>query len=753
MKCKKINLKTISIFFLALFFSLSKLCGQNVVFGIIADLDSKAPLVGVNVYIPELHKGTVTDSDGFYELKEMPNGWFKIQASYIGYATQINTIYLGNQTLELNVQLNSSSVHAQEITVTGGRAGSQHENAIKIETFGKEKLDIAPAEGIMQKLSAISGIDVISKGNNIATPVIRGLSTTNIVVLNNGVRMENYQFSEDHPYTIDDGNLSHIEVIKGPASLLYGSDAVGGVLNFVKEQPAPINTSKIDIYSSFSTNDMRTNTGVNFKKSANNYFGGLTGNILSNTDYYSGNNEQVPNTRSNSSSIKAFGGYRSVKGIFKFNYDYSKLKLGITNPPALSVVSENDRKNEFWFQNLDNHLLAFSNILFFDKFKLDIDLSYQLNNRKLQGFSSNPDSALVSMNLQTYTWKVKGSYDFSKKSNLILSTQGLLQKNKNSQSPMHILPDYNTLTSSLALLWQYNFGEGTFYQIGVRYDYKLLEASILTEEIQTVDTTSIFNKKYNNISFSTGLTHKLSNHLLLRGNIASAYRTPSVAELLQDGIHGNRYEKGNPNFTSQRNIEFDASLHFHNQQFVTDLAFFYNRIFDYIYMESTGDTVNNGIDLYQYAQNNAALYGAELFTKYNITNKFKINGTYSHVMAQQDNSDYLPFIPQDKINLNIYFSNNYDSKFKELQAGINPLVAFSQNKPHKFETKTDSYFLLNAFIKTQISIKKQIIDAGIYVQNILNTTYYDHLSTLKELGFYNVGRNLSIRIKIPVNIK
>lgn len=728
------------------------LLSQNLITGTVTDLQNKNTIPGVNIYIPDLQKGTVTDANGYYIIKNIPTGLFKVQFSFIGYKTDISNVNFTNTSLTIDKSLQPMAIQTQEIIVTGGQAQSQHENAIKIESFSKESLDNSTSNNIIQKLSVMPGIDAISKGNNIATPVIRGLSTSNIVVLNNGNRLENYQFSYDHPYAIDEGNVSKVEVIKGPASLLYGSDAVGGVLNFIKEPPAQINITKITVNTSFSSNDKATNTGVNFAHSDNNYFGGASVNVNSSKDYYDGTNTQVPNTRSNTNSIKLFNGYRNTKGVFVLNYDYNRLKLGVTNPPSVKNIINNERSNDIWFQNLDNHLLASNNTLFFEKLKLDIDLTYQNNNRKLQGFSSLPDSALVSMCLQTITWQVKGKYDFSENNNLIVSTQGLGQSNINNNAPVVVLPDYSTLANSLAVLWQYSFNDKLFYQLGLRYDYKQIISPTQINESSSNDTIPHFNETYSNVSFSTGLTYKLSHHLLLRGNIASAYRTPSVAELLQDGVHGNRYEQGNRNFTPQRNVEVDASLHFHNDKFVMDIATFYNRIFDYIYLAPTDDTDINGLDIFRYNQNNAEIYGLEFFGEYILFKGLKINTTFAHIYARQDNGEYLPFIPQDKVNMNIILFKKMNKLFRSLQVGVNPLFAAKQNNPHLFESKTDSYFLLNGFVKTIIHLQSQEIELGIYAQNILNTTYYDHLSTLKDIGYYNMGRNISLRLKMPINI-
>ena len=740
------------IFLIVTFLYSVSVVAQNTITGIVTDASSNERLPNVYVFIPDLQKGTVTDINGKYKLENLPHGFFKVQFSFLGYKTQIHTIELKGQPILLNIKFITTSIQTQEVIVTGGQAGSQHENAIKIETIKKEVLNNSPAGNVMKKLSQIPGIDAISKGNSIATPVIRGLSTSNIIVLNNGTRMDNYQFSEDHPYTLDASDVSNIEVIKGPASLLYGSDAVGGVLNFIKEPPAAINTTKANVQTEYNTNDNNTNSSFAIKSSGNNIFGGISGNFNSSKDYFTGNSIQVINTRSNSYSTKAFFGYRDANGIYKLYYDYNKMKLGITNPPAIGLITDNGRKNSAWYQNLDNHMLLSRNTLFFNQLKIDFDISYQHNHRILQGNPNAPVFTLVDMSLNTVTWQTKGSYDFTKQSQFIISAQGLAQDNKNRNAPNHILPDFSILSNSLAGLWQYNSNKKIFYQIGIRYDYKQIAAPTQLNG-SNPDTLPSFNKTYGNVSFSSGLTYKLAKQLLLRGNIASAYRTPTVAELLQDGVHGNRYEQGNRNFIPQRNIEGDLSLHFHTSDFVMDVSPFYNQIFDYIYLAPTNDTTNNGLNIYRYNQNNAKLYGIELSGEYNLFKLLKIKATYAHVTAQLSSGGNLPFIPQDKININLRFTKNYHKFVDNMQIGVNSLVAFKQNSPHEFETETNGYFLLDAFINTQFSINKQTVKAGVFVGNILNTLYYDHLSTLKDVGYHNMGRSINIRLKIPIFIR
>ena len=747
-------LKKIRFFILLQMFALPVLSVAQVALrGRVTDRVTGESLPGVNIYIPELQKGTVTDDKGFYRILKIPRGLFKVQYSFIGYKTKIVTLDAKENNEEKNISLEPTVIHSQEVVVTGGRVGSQHENALKIDNIGEKVLVTSPQTNLFKKLDQVPGVSSISKGNNIATPVIRGLSTNNLVVLNNGIRMENFQFSVDHPYTIDGSDVQNVEIIKGPASLLYGSDAVGGVINFIKRPPAPVGKVTGGVNTSFSTNDLTTVNSINVKGSSDNFFAGINGSLNSSADYYSGDGTQVPNTRSNAYSGKAFAGFRNGKVISKVFYDYNKLKPGITNPPSVSLIKDDSRKNEAWYQDLDNHLFSTENTLFFNKLKLDVDFSFQGNRRLLIGNPSAAVSTLVDMHLKSYLWKVKGQYDFSHKSNLIVVTQGLSQSNKNGDAPNHVLPDYTLSSASVASLWQYTFREKTFYQIGLRYDHKVIDAPEQFKSNNPLDTLEAFHRGYDNVSFSTGFTWEIKKILLIRGNVASAYRTPSIAELLEDGVHGNRYEIGSRDFIPQRNIEGDLGMHYHSGQLAFDIAGYYNRIYNYIFLAPTNDTTLTGLDIFRYMQENAAIYGIEFLAEYNPFLWLKLNAGYSYLRASMDNGDPLPLIPQDKLTFNITPSVTTKSVMQKIIFNINPVYAFDQNRPYETESPTKHYFVLNVFLRFNMKFKDQELNLGIYANNVLNEIYYDHLSTLKDMGYYNMGRNFNFRLGIPVDFK
>jgi iron complex outermembrane receptor protein len=315
-------MKRIVLVFFVLFLLL-KANAQNHIKGIVTDSD-KQPLPGTTIFLPELNKGTTTDKAGEFLITNLPIGKVKIQFSFIGYNTWIKTIDIIPGDNIVNIQLTTSVIQSQEVVISGGYVSSQHENAVKIDILGSKDISLSGTPNFMESLTLIPGVDMISKGEGVSKPVIRGLSMNDILVLNNNIRIENYQFSENHPLGIDDNDVDRVEVIKGPASLLYGSDAIGGVLNFIKENPAP--TGKIigDYRMRLHSNTLGMNNSFGFKGSSEHFFGGLRIGNKTHADYKQGGGDFVPNSRFREWSVSANSGYTGKIGTFKIFYDYFK---------------------------------------------------------------------------------------------------------------------------------------------------------------------------------------------------------------------------------------------------------------------------------------------------------------------------------------------------------------------------------------------------------------------------------------------
>jgi len=729
----------ISIIYILLFFSFETIFSQTILTGKVADSQTKEALPGTVIYFPELHKGTTTDKKGNFKLENIQKGNSEMIVSLIGYENKIITVKTDTVKNPMVIFLKPQMFETQEVIVSANRFSLQHENAVEIKS-----VKVANSENLgsnlIEKLSDEPGVDIISKSPGVEKPVIRGLSNTNILFVDNGIRLENFQFSEDHPFMADEFGIDRTEIIKGPASLLYGSDAVGGVIYTVREKPALQNTISGDYNVLYFSNNQGFVSNLGVKGANKKMHAGIRAGFNSQKDYFDGNNSQVLNSGFNTYSVKSNVGISYKFGKTDIYYDIQKMKLGMTVPPVISLVSDNERKKKYWYQDLSSNILAVKNKFFADKFMFDADFSYQSNNRKLQTSDLMPQMKMVDMTLNTLGYNVKSTYSFSKKYEIISGVQGMFQTNKNADAPAHIIPDAEVFDFSVFGLLTANFTEKLHFQTGMRYDFRTISTS-------SEENKSSVNKSYKNFSFSSGFNYQINDLFLIRANFASAHRTPNIAELTQNGPHGIYYEKGNENLQTQVNYEPDVSFHLHLEKLIFEMSGYYNYLTDYIYLQKTTDFAENGMQIYQYYQTDANIKGLEGGFKYMPLNFLKLYANYSSLIAKKDNGENLPFIPQNKIRTEVRFSKKKLSVFSDSYFSVKGIYAFKQNNFADTETETPEYFLLNLSFGMSFKINSNSLNFKMSAKNILNEKYIDHLSTLKDTGFLMPGRNIVFSIK------
>ncbi len=740
------------LFFLCAFILLFyDIYAQNLIKGKVTDQDN-LPLSGATIFLPELNKGTMADNSGFYKLSGLPSGKIKIQFSYIGYTNKIETIIIQNPETELNVSLETTTIRTEEIVVTGGYSSTQHENAIKIEALKLDYTDIKPTPNLTEIITKIPGVNMISKGSGVSKPVIRGLSMNDILVLNNGVRFENYQYSDHHPLGIDEFGIEDIEVIKGPSSLLYGSDAIGGVINFIKEKPAPIGTIEGDYNLQLFSNTLGISNNFGLKGSSQHFFGGIRLGQKSNSDFIQGGGDFVPNTRFKEYSIKLNMGYTGRSGTFRLFYDYSRQNLGLAEEEAIEAIAKRGRNPEIFYQQFNTHLLSTQNKIYLGKIKMDINSAYQ--NTELIHFGE-PSLYEIQMRLATLTYDAKLYLPSDKNSEYIVGYQGMYQNNLNlNDRETKLLPDASIFNNSIFFLLQKTFFNKLKFQTGLRFDDKSINTIALGDPGQP-DYREALDKKYNSFSGSLGATYSISEKFLLRSNFASAYRTPNLAELTSNGQHETRYEIGDENLIPEKSYEIDLSMHYHVDNLTIDLAGFYNNINNYIFISPTGDTTSNGIFIYDYQQNNSYLYGAEAGIHFHpeVMKWLHFLTTFSSVTGKQKNGSNLPFIPAKKIYMELRAEKESMAFLHKAFLMVTSASVFKQENIASEETPANAYTLMDLSIGGQIKVRDQYISISLGATNIFDKQYIDHLSTLKEVGFFNPGRNYTMTLKIPFIIR
>ncbi len=743
---KHLNFKKMKRIFLlsAFLFFMSSTFAQ--IQGYVYDKTNGKTLPGCTVTVKDYNLSTLTNSKGFFSFTSLPKGELTIEFSYLGYHPYLLRINNNGKKQLVKIFLRPAPVEAEQVVVTAFVPVDQSKSAVQISSESVAKITSFSTPSFIQLLTRIPGVDMISKGVGIATPVIRGLSRTNILVLNQGFRLEDFQFSENHPFFIDPFGTSRIEVIKGPASLLYGSDAIGGVVNVLWENPALENTVHFDQNFQYFTNTRGITENFGLKFTKNNFAQGFRFGYESDADMRDGLGQQVKNTRFLIRTIKGFSVFNHKKINSKFYYEFTQSNLGLCVKPALKMVSDNNRYPENFYQDLLHAFIGTRNNIFLNQStKLKINMSYEYNIRGLRVKASEPMPIHMDLGSFTYDFKqITEKHNFT----FISGLQGFIINNRNLGKVV-FLPNYNSWNSGLYTLSKFQFMRINML-MGLRYDFHQIRMNYLNFDKNTYLDTLL---SYSNLSASLGGVYFLGQKTIFRINFATGFKNPTAAELGENGIHAFRYEVGNLNLKAERSYESDFGFSYRAKYFATDFSLFYNYIQNYIYLTPTTDTAANGMKVYRYEQMNSRLYGLELSSTFQPLPDLKLRLTYNYLHTRKADGTALPLIPQNKLKLYANYNLGNIWRFQALKLGLWGIYAFAYKNPAPLEEPSKPYFLLNASISAAFKILGYNFSLEIKGWNLLNQAYADHLSSLKDVGYYDMGRNITIGIRMELNKK
>ena len=722
----------------------SILSAQNSVTGKITDMKNQ-PIIGVSIYAPELHKGTSTDENGKYTLSNLPTGAAKLTIYFTGFATINKTINILKKENILDIILEETVLHMDEVIVSTAFNKIQSQNVMKVEHANIKELQQKGTSTLIEGLATIPGVSQISTGTSIGKPVIRGLSGNRVLVYSQGIRIENQQFGDEHGLGLNDAGIESVEVIKGPASLLYGSDALGGVLYLNPEKFANADTFITNFSQKFFANTLGSNSSLGLKTSTENWKFLARGTYNTHSDYKVADGDRVTNTRYNETDFKTGIGYSNSKFSSVFRYNYNALDLGI---PEEGIAEQTDnKKTEYPKQGVFSHLLSLNTVLFFEKSKLDIDLGYISNDRSE---FEDSDIAILQMKLKTFNFDAK--YHLPKLGNFesIIGFQGMNQTNANSGEE-YLIPDATINDFGF-------FGTGIYewksnvLQAGLRFDNRNLSTTaygISGEE----DSFKAIDKSFDSFNASLGYKTNLAKDLALRLNVASGFRAPNLAELTSNGVHEgtNRYEIGNSELKTEQNVQTDINLEYKSSHFEFFANGFYNHINNYIYTSPTGAIIDDNA-VFDYIQNDAKLYGGEIGFHFHPhpLDWLHYETSFATVTGKKQNGDYLPLIPANNWNNTIKSEFNIKNWLEGGFATLNISSTFDQDNVSGFETKTEGYTLLNLGFGGKVKLGKTIFDLNLNANNLLDKEYTAHLSRLKTDGIPNIGRNIILGLNFSI---
>ena len=581
-------------------------------------------------------------------------------------------------------------------------------SVIKVDKINMDDISPIIKQYISKSISKLPGVSVITSGPGIAKPSIRGLSFNRVVVYNQGVRLENQQWGEEHGIGITSSGIESVEVIKGPLYVLYGSDAMGGVIYAEPEKFKSMDGLDIDytgIYNS-NYNGLTNNLGINGK--SGNFSFNLRAEMIDN-DNFSSPDGEVENTWFEQNEIKAGIQYSGEKLNSELRLSIVESTLGLPHMDEDHDEHGDEDDDEHGDEDDDEHG--------------DEDHDEHMDEDHEEG------EAELDMELLTNTLDINLILPQSEDFNLILGTSLLSQTNKNFGHEI-LIPDAEVNDFGLYALGEISFGNSSDAIIGLRYDKRSI-------------SSGIYSSDYSNFNGALGFKKEFTTSTL-RFNLSSGYRSPNLVELYSDGAHHSTfmYKKGNPNLLAENSFQTDLSIQVNSEDSVLSFDLFLNDIRDYIYLQPT-NTLIDGLQLHNFLQQDATLYGGEIHLNKNTSfDWLSYYTSIEYVFGETQDGMALPYISPLTFNqvFNISFSSNYSFE-------IDFVAKAKQNRTAMYEESTDGYSLLNLSGTWMTSFLGNDLNIFWSIDNVFDKEYFDHLSRLKTAGIHEMGRNISVGLK------
>ncbi len=776
---------------------------NNTLSGTVTDLHDGSLLVGATLIVAGTEQAVQTDLNGKFMITNLCNITYSIQVSHPYCLTKGFTIDIDGNTTK-NFKLEHHLEELNQITVVGNAYGDKSKTIVA-NTISKEEIERFSGGSLGDALNSLSGVSSLNTGNTVVKPLINGLHSSRVVIINNGVRMEDQEWGAEHAPNVDINTAGNLTLIKGAGALQYSGDAVGGVI--IAEAPkVPVIDSLYGktIVTGTSNGRGGSLTSQLTKSYANGWFATVQGTLKRFGDF-----EAPDYVLSNTGAFERNVSFRV--GLNRFNYGieayYSLFKneIGILRASHLGGAEDQVRAissptpliiNDFTYeidapnQDVTHHLAQIKAFKRFDQLgKLSLQYDYQQNNRLEFDIRRGDDRDQASLDLKLVTHSVMLDLDSHLSDAINLKTGVLGRYQNNFANPntgvRRLIPDYDKYDLGIYAVVDYQLNENLLLEAGGRFDYTHMDVfkfyrtsfwesrnyDVLLPEIVVEELSNqiLTNPKLNyyNASATLGGSYSFNDNYQLFFNYALASRAPNPSELFSEGLHhsASRIELGDLTFDSEIGHRVSLSLQGGNEIFSFSVAPFINRISNFIVIEPTEiqQTIRGNFQVWEYRQTDAQLLGVDWDASYLFTENIQFKHQFSFVKGYDRTRDEpLINIPAVSTKNEIVYQN---PSLNNLRLALQSEYVFRQNEfpNNNFEvflpetetteivdvsTPPDAYHLLNfnSSIDFKIS-KKSILTAGFGVTNLLNTSYRNYLNRLRYYAD-DLGRNFLLNLKI-----
>lgn len=764
--------------------------------GKVTDINGKA-VEGATVYIIDLKLGANTNAFGVYQFSNLPSGSYLVEVKSIGYKPISQNIVLSSVSKQ-DFQLIESFTEIGDIVVTGvSKATLIKRNPVPIVSVSHDYLTTNLFTNAIDGIAKIPGVRAVTTGPNVSKPFIRGLGYNRILSLYDGIRQEGQQWGDEHGIEVDQYGIDKIEIIKGPASLSYGSDALAGVVNIIPTQPSPEGKMIGDVVLDYQSNNKffggsamlgGTKNGIEYMgrvshKQATNYQNKYDGRVFGTSFNETDANASIGIHRKWGYSHINFVLYDDLQEIPYGSRDSTthKFTRQITEIDTVrQIVSDADLKSykiEKLHQRVQHYRVYWSNNLVIGNGNhLAINLGYQHSIRREFSHPELYSIPGLYLQLNSYTYDLK--YSFKEFNNWSITTgiNGMYQKNTVTNGTEFIIPNYHQFDIGPFITAKKSYGKLDIAG-GVRFDVRSFKNDALYTTtnpttgfdmpVYGIDTVganrpfSNYSKTFSGFSGSAGATYNFSEKFSMKFNIGRGFRAPNISEISANGVHPgtNFYQIGNADFKPEFNLQEDIGFVYSSKYLNIELSLFTNHIDNYIYNQKLlGFNGNDSItdptapQTFKFQSSRANLYGGEFSIDLHPIKQLHFENSVSIVYgdnkgtkggkAVTNDEKYLPFIPPTHGMSEL----RYDFNLKNahiIKGFIKTQVEYyaAQNRAYvafNTETVTPGYTLFNAGFGGTFTnkMKKPLFSVYVMGNNLFDVAYQDHLSRLKYFTSY-----------------
>ena len=727
--------------------------------GHVTDKIDNSPLVGVVITIPELSVSTTTDADGNYTITSLPRRTVTLQVSYLGHKTILRKIDL-THTAKADFVMQESNAMLNEVVVTGLTGKARRQDApIPFSVVTADLLRGTASSNIIDALSHQPGIAQITTGSGISKPVIRGLGYNRLVVVSDGIRQEGNQWGDEHGIEVDDQAVSSAEVIKGPASLMYGSDAMAGVIILHGDPVMARDTQAASATTEYQSNNGLFSYSAAFRGNTNGWlYQGRWSDKMAH-DYHNAADRYVVGTRFRQRAAEAGTGYNGSWG-------YSHLLLSYYHlTPGIAEGGREEHSTSYGkalpFQQVHHYKAVADNALYIGNTTLKAVVGYQQNRR--QEYEESTQAPGLDMQLHTVNYDVRLLLPERQTWKTAIGAGGMWQRNSN-RGDEFLIPGYQLFDIGAYATSSYKAGDWTLSG-GLRLDHRHVHAFALG------DLFTRLSRNFTSLSGSIGAVWHPSDNVNVRLNVARGFRAPNIGELSSNGVHEGtqQYLTGNGSLKAEHSWQFDAGLDYTSEWLTAQLALYANFIDNYIYNARQAGQTREELPLYSYQSGTARLLGGEALIDVHPVRRLHWQNTFSYVnsvqLHQPAEAKYLPMTPAPKWEAQLRYAFIEDGP-RLHHAYIAATMECNLRQDHYYalggtETPTPSYTLFGLTAGASLKVRgHNRATLSVTADNLFNRAYQNHLSRLKYIGgvnsangrtgLYNMGRNVTVKLALEL---